>query len=1524
MYKRSAVLNKVLNIIVSSLLVFQSFAPGLLYAQEVSSTTAVEPTPSPSVELTPSPESTPTLEPSPSVEPTISPEPSPSASVLPEVSPEISPSPTPSAEPLSEDQVENNSSPEPTMGQPNAPPVESPTPQTPEPSPSVSVEQPAEGHISATILENTDAESLQLDLSTQPDVSSASLSTDKADYAPTDTAVITGVDFPKEAELKLIITADNYRFEAEVKTDENGTFAYFYQLDGTYRPLYNVEAQDLSGQILATTSFTDAPQSGCTTDSAGANDEPGQKDLTKMCADYNDLPTSVDVLWNWDENSWSGQNTGDGCSLFDTDGDGLINYSLCVTVGGNPAAIQSTTLYSCGDGKPDRCTNPIVVLPQSQDTSCSASVQPTDPFPAGDGYPNDTQASCNIALNDVGGVSVAALVDVCSYPSQQPNSDPSDCILLRDRTGKLEVIKDLVPDNDTGLFNLQIDGQTEAANVGDGGSTGEKIVSAGTSNSVNHTVGETAGTNTSLGDYTSSIVCKDLNGTGSIVAQSNSSGHLTVPVLDEQDIVCTITNTKMTGSVKVHKFVDTNGDGIFDQTSDSNANTLGFRWGLDGVSPTTDFGTEVSGVSAGTHNVNENSVPDYQFVSWFINGGQGSCTNPDGTSLPASITVNSNNRTEITLCNARETGTLIVKKILINDSGGTLQEDDFSFSVNGTSAVSFESDGQNDLTVNAGTYTVTEPSVDDYDTSYDNCSDIVITNGDTQVCTITNDDIAPTLTLIKHLPNDNGGTANQNDFTVYIDDEEVDWGANIVDAGDLTVSEDTLPGYEPSVWGGDCDEDGNITLLPGDNKICEITNDDTPGTLIVRKVVVNESGGEKTAADFSFSVNDGEAVSFEEDGQNDLTVNAGTYNVTEPEVAGYATSYDNCSDVVIPNGGSATCTITNDDAAALLVVKKHVINDNGGTLEDINFNMSVTGNQPDPAFFPGSESGTIVILGAGSYSVDEEEVSGYLKTLGVDCSGTIGNGESKTCTITNDDEAGSISGIKWNDEDGNGEQDCEDDSQESCELGLEGWTIFLDENGDGLFDEGEDFEETDEDGFYSLADLNAGTYRVCEEPQNGWSQTFPDNLEFNNCHEAIVSLGEDVRDIDFGNRGQVTITVHKNVDNDGDEEVDEENVTDWTWDIDGQGDFETGDTAQTVAAGTYTVSEDQQDGFHATAVECNDGQVYNASERIEVSVEPGQDLVCTFTNTRNNGSITIIKNIDANGDGDSLDEGDVRNAQGWTYDITDGDQNNPMGGSKTLAPGTYTISEDQKAGHQFFDWSCSNEQTGTTNSIEINVTNGSDTTCTFTNQSLPPVLSLTKTNDKTGIDVSAGANVLYSLTVTLTGSSLSNVSLIDLPPAGFKYRLGSWTAVSSLRGDLKPEVTTEPTYASPGLWSLGSMVSGEVVTLTYIADIDGSTDPGLYKDLAWSKGTGAASSTVLANESSGFFIGTEVNVVKDQGASTGVNVERIEEKEGEVLGVSTSLPATGANAVWLIMATFLLVGGCGLVWKGMTLRKKYE
>ena len=88
-----------------------------------------------------------------------------------------------------------------------------------------------------------------------------------------------------------------------------------------------------------------------------------------------------------------------------------------------------------------------------------------------------------------------------------------------------------------------------------------------------------------------------------------------------------------------------------------------------------------------------------------------------------------------------------------------------------------------------------------------------------------------------------------------------------------------------------------------------------PATLTVTKVVVNDDGGTRVASNFSFSVNGAAPVAFEADGSNTLSVPAGTYTITEPAVADYAASLSNCSGLVLAAGGSATCTITNNDQA---------------------------------------------------------------------------------------------------------------------------------------------------------------------------------------------------------------------------------------------------------------------------------------------------------------------------------------------------------------------------------------------------------------------------------------------------------------------------------------------------------------------------------------------------------------------------------------------------------------------------------
>ena len=93
---------------------------------------------------------------------------------------------------------------------------------------------------------------------------------------------------------------------------------------------------------------------------------------------------------------------------------------------------------------------------------------------------------------------------------------------------KLTVIKMLVPRQRSGIVQPADRRRTAGTggNVGNGGTTGAVQVTAGA-----HTVGETAGTATSLADYTS-VIGGDCLPNGSVT------------VADGDNKVCTITNTR--------------------------------------------------------------------------------------------------------------------------------------------------------------------------------------------------------------------------------------------------------------------------------------------------------------------------------------------------------------------------------------------------------------------------------------------------------------------------------------------------------------------------------------------------------------------------------------------------------------------------------------------------------------------------------------------------------------------------------------------------------------------------------------------------------------------------------------------------------------------------------------------------------------------------------------------------------------------------------------------------------------------
>jgi hypothetical protein len=201
-----------------------------------------------------------------------------------------------------------------------------------------------------------------------------------------------------------------------------------------------------------------------------------------------------------------------------------------------------------------------------------------------------------------------------------------------------------------------------------------------------------------------------------------------------------------------------------------------------------------------------------------------------------------------------------------------------------------------------------------------------------------------------------------------------------------------------------------FSLQPSLVTECTITNKLQPGTLIVKKVVANNDGGALTCGNFAFVVNGGTPIPFDADCQNEISVDAtGTYTVTEPAVAGYTASYSGCSSVQVPAGGSATCTVTNDDRGPSLKLVKSVTNDNGGTGTPASWQLTASGAG---GFTDSGNSSTFHgVKAAVPYTLSESSLAGY-DFVQWSCNAgtfvgpntiTLGLDQQATCTVTNDD-----------------------------------------------------------------------------------------------------------------------------------------------------------------------------------------------------------------------------------------------------------------------------------------------------------------------------------------------------------------------------------------------------------------------------------------------------------------------------------------------------------------------------------------
>lgn len=380
--------------------------------------------------------------------------------------------------------------------------------------------------------------------------------------------------------------------------------------------------------------------------------------------------------------------------------------------------------------------------------------------------------------------------------------------------------------------------------------------------------------------------------------------------------------------------------------------------------------------------------------------------------------------------------------IIKHVNGGTTLASDFTMAIIGNNPSQNFFPGSElgtTITIEPGSYQVTEFAKSGYDiTTSSDCSGIIAA-GESKICTVTNNAIPTTLIVKKHTDNTNFPSFREpflsHDFQLMVLGNNVspstafrgsEEGIHVnLESGNYSVLETGgVQGYL-TTYSPECDSN----IKQGETKTCTVTNTAYFGTLIIKKQVI---GGTASPSDFLIG------VSLQCDPQfgcsrftpvegNEFGVpllqEQGNYQVEEIPIPGYTVSYFGECSGRLNAGDIKTCTVLNTaNPTANLIVKKHVINDNGGNATSSDFTMSPQTFDTyqggctqgvNPTFYPsfkGSESGTNIQLHVNNegscYSVSEgynPSTIGEYETSHDGCIAVIKPGETKTCTWTNND-----------------------------------------------------------------------------------------------------------------------------------------------------------------------------------------------------------------------------------------------------------------------------------------------------------------------------------------------------------------------------------------------------------------------------------------------------------------------------------------------------------------------------------------
>jgi len=939
--------------------------------------------------------------------------------------------------------------------------------------------------------------------------------------------------------------------------------------------------------------------------------------------------------------------------------------------------------------------------------------------------------------------------------------------------------------------------------------------------------------------------CVDANGLATGLPTAGAATGTSVTLAPGSEVTCSIVNDDVAPSLTLAKSV-VNDDG--------------------GIHTVTDFDISIDGnvvangapnlLSAGvTYTISEIDHGGYVEGTWSCGDANGLTTGLPTAGVATGTTLVLAEGADVTckIVNDDIAPILTLTKTVTNDDGGALTVADFDISLDGTEVTNSVAS-----TVTANTdIVISELDIDGYTEGTWACSDansqttglptsgvatattVNLASGSAVTCAIVNDDVPPTLTLVKNITNDNGGDLTAADFGLAIDGTSVpDNVAQTVAANTaITISELDLPGYTEGTWscvdanaltsglptaGAAIGE--SLTILPGSAVTCEISNDDIAPTLSLVKVVVNDNGGDLASTDFDISI-DGTVVP---SGQvNPVAANA-AITISEIDVAGYAEGTWSCVDANslttgLPAAGTATgasltlepgssveCTIANDDEPASLTLVKTLNNNAGGALTIADFDIAIDGAEVN--------SGTAVnVVANTSITVSELDLPGYTEgtwscvdanglTTGLPTAGLatgvsfeVATGADVTCSITNADVAPTLTLTKTLINDDGGDLTIAD-----FDISIDGSEVTSGVANNVAANTDIEISELDIPGY------TVGTWS-CRDDNNlttGLPAAGTATGTTLNLLEGSAVVCEIVND-DIA----PTLTLAKTITNDDGGAL---TVADFDISIDGT-EVPVG-VAQTVAANSaITISELALPGYTEGNWSCADANSLTTTLPIAgvatgetLTLEPGSDVTCSIVNDDIGPQLTLVKSV-INDDGGLLTVADFNLAIAGAVVASATPQT-------VLANTPINIAEPDLPGYAEGTWACTDANNLTSGLLTggiatgdvVTLAPGADVTCLISNNDIAPQLTLTKTliNDNGGdlvvddFDISIdGTEVPNGVAQTVQANTAITIS--ELEPDG--YLPGIWSC-------------TDATGLSTGLPAAGA-AAGESITLASGADV---------------------------------------------------------------------------------------------------------